>query len=90
MKNNLKIIDFKLRKMGKFFFSRLKAALIVCKRRLHRHKSNDIFYFNKVIETFILEGEADVRLVYDMTTIKEVEGPLPGLRTRDLRTCLAR
>ena len=70
----------------------MKAALIVCKRRLHRHKSNDIFYFSKVIETFILEGEADVRLVYDMTTIKEVEAasPLPGLRTRDLRTCLAR
>ena len=40
-------------------------------------------------------GEADVRMVYDITTIKELEGEgegtvLPGLRTRDLRTSLAR
>ena len=42
---------------------------------------------------YCVAGEADVRLVYDMTTIKELEGEaalLPGLRTRDLRTSLAR
>ena len=42
---------------------------------------------------YCVAGEADVRLVYDITTIKELEGDGGGgvpRVTRDLRTCLAR
>ena len=44
---------------------------------------------------YCVGGEADVRLVYDITTIKELEGDYGGggggpRVTRDLRTCLAR